>query len=117
MQAGGLRERIRVERRGLGVDGHTVGPYATLFAGVLLWAKIRPSSARSDRVLGSRLEGVNVFDVYLRQDEFSRQITADDRLIWIRASDELVMQVRGNPVDPDGRGAELHILAESGVTT
>jgi len=127
MQAGALRDRVRVERRATADDGYgnTEGAFAPLFTDggspaqiTLLPAKIRPASQSRDGVLAARLEGTVVYNVWLRQDSLSRQITPDDRLVWVQdVGTEVILNIRGPLVDPDGRRMELQVTCEQGVAT
>jgi head-tail adaptor len=119
MQAGALRERVRVERRSTASDGYgnEEGAFAALFDDTLLPAKIRPASQGRDGVLAARLEGTVVFNVWLRQDSLSRQLLPDDRLVWVRPEGEVILNIRGPVVDPDGMRAELQLTCEQGVAT
>lgn len=119
MRAGALRERVRAERRVAADDGYgnAEGAFAALFSGTVLPAKIRPASQARDGVLAARLEGTVVYTVWLRQDSLSRQLLPDDRLVWVRPEGDLVMNIRGPAVDPDGMRAELQLTCEAGVAT
>lgn len=119
MQAGALRDRVRAERRSTTSDGYgnSEGAFAALFSGTLLPAKIRPASQSRDGVLAARLEGQVVYNVWLRQDSLSRQLLPDDRLVWVRPEGEIILNIRGPGVDPDGMRAELQLTAEAGVAT
>ncbi len=119
MQAGALRERVRAERRAAANDGYgnMEGAFAALFGGTLLPAKIRPASQARDGVLAARLQGSVVYNVWLRQDSLSRQITPDDRLVWVRPDGETILNIRGPAVDPDGMRSELQLTCEAGVAT
>jgi head-tail adaptor len=120
MQAGALRDRVRAERRQTVSDGYgnKEGTFAALFDGRLLPAKIRPASQARDGVLAARLEGSVVYNVWLRQDSLSVQITPDDRLVWVQdGGTEVILNIRGPAVDPDGRRMELQLTCEAGVAT
>lgn len=127
MQAGALRDRVRVERRAAATDayGNSEGAFASLFddgaspaTATLLPAKIRPASQGRDGVLAARLEGSVVYNVWLRQDSMSVQILPDDRLVWVQdGGAEVVLNIRGPAVDPDGRRMELQLTCEAGVAT
>ena len=119
MRAGKLRERVRVERRAVADDGrgNTEGDFEPLFNGLKLPAEVRAGSRRSDNVIAAKLTGVNVYEVRLRQDSLSRQIAPDDRLVWLRPWGDVVLNIRGNPVDPDGKRQDLLITCEEGVAT
>jgi head-tail adaptor len=119
MRSGRLKERVRVERRGTTDDGrgNRRGDFAPLFSGQKLPAEVRPGSRRSDSVIAAKLTGVNVYEVRVRQDSLSRQITADDRLVWLRPWGDVVLNIRGNPVDPDGRRQDLLMTCEDAVAT
>lgn len=119
MRAGELRERVRVERRAPADDGYgnKDGAFASLFPDKLLPAKIRPASQSRDGVLAARLEGNVVYNVWLRQDSLSRQILPDDRLVWVKAEGEIILNIRGPAVDPEGKREELQLTCEMGVAT
>jgi hypothetical protein len=120
MQAGELRERVRAERRAPADDGYgnKEGAFAAMFNGTLLPAKIRPVGQSRDGVLAARLEGSVVYNVWVRQDSLSRQLLPDDRLVWVQpGGGEVVLNIRGPAVDPDGKRSELQLTCEQGVAT
>jgi head-tail adaptor len=118
MRAGRLRERVKVQRRSTStaVPGVTEGPFEDIFDGLKFPANVVPTR-RSDSVIAAKLKGINVYDVYLRSDSSSRTITADDRLVWVRPEGDVILNIRGNPVDPDGKRQELRFTCEEGVAT
>lgn len=119
MRAGELTERVVFQRRTAAADngyGTVEGDFADLHGGLEFPAKIRPAR-QGDSVIAARLQGVNAYNVWLRSSSETRAITADDRIVWKHPDGDRILNIRGEPDDPEGRNQEIHILAERGVTS
>jgi head-tail adaptor len=82
-----LRDRVRFERRAATSDGlgNTQGAWATLIESRL--ASLKPRTVGrgdSEAVLGQRLQGTAIFDLWVRYDSETAGVTTDDRVVDAR---------------------------------
>lgn len=108
--AGSLRERVAFDRR-VPVDdgyGNTVaGEFEQQFECA---AEFRPRGG-SEAVIAARLEGRNVFGVYIRQSIAARQITTEWRMRDVRHGTVYAIDA----VDGVTDRAWVYLTVESGV--
>lgn len=108
--AGSLRERVAFDRRAAVEDayGNTVsGDFEQQFECA---AEFRPRGG-SEAVIAARLEGRNVFGVYIRQCTAARQITTEWRLRDVRRGTIYAIDA----VDSVTDRAWIYLTVESGV--
>lgn len=81
--SGPLRDRMRFERRAQTSDGYgnTEGDWQTLITARSV--DLKPTRG-GEAVIGERLQGHAAFDMWLRSDSATRQLTTDDRVVDIR---------------------------------
>ena len=83
MAAGELNNPVLIERRTAAAGdkyGRPVGGWAALFPG-RKWAKIRARNAGSEVNVGERLEGRQPYEILIRRDPETAQITNADRIV------------------------------------
>lgn len=83
--AGDLRDRVRFERRASAQNdiGGTSGDWEVLIDSRR--ANLLPTSTgRGETVLAQRLQGVAMFDLWVRSDRKTREVTTDDRVVDAR---------------------------------
>lgn len=112
--AGRLRERIRLEARGLVDDGMGGSVPGDEFETRLTAAANYLPLHGSETVQAARLQGRQPYVITVRQSAVTRQVTEAWRIVDDRDATK-IFAITGPPTDPDGRGAWLEILAVLGA--
>lgn len=110
MQAGRLRDRVRLEVLTEGRDA--VGGLTEVWALVAtLWAEVRDLRAE-ERYQAAQLESRATTRVRVRRYP-SLSPNVKHRLVWVRPDPwpDRIYDIQG-VIDPDGRKTELHIMCE-----
>lgn len=110
MSAGALRERLRFERRIAGGDdgyGNTQMNWAPV---TTMAARINPASG-DERVLASKLQGVQLFEITVRWCKASQGIKPSDRAVDTRTNE--IYNIRSAANDDEHR-REIVMLASQG---
>lgn len=112
-----LRDRVVFQRRGTGDDGAggTLGPWTELVGS--RFAQLKPRAAAgagAEAVIAQRLQGVMLFDLWVRYDSETVTVRTDDRVVNARDTTQ-VFNVRAGPTDIDRRRQWLLFLLEQGV--
>lgn len=108
--AGSLRERVAFDRRDEIDDGYgntVAGDFTEQFA---CSAEFR-SRGGSEAVMAARLEGRNIFGVYIRSSLQARQVTTDWRMRDVRAGTVYAIVAADNISDR----AWVYLTVQSGV--
>ncbi|TPJ76195.1 head-tail adaptor protein [Mesorhizobium sp. B2-6-3] len=108
--AGSLRHRVAFDARSAVDDGYgntVAGDFAEKFQ---CRADLR-SRGGSEAVLAARLEGRNIFGVYVRSSSQTRQITTDWRMRDARLGTVYAIDAVDSVTDP----AWVYLTVESGV--
>jgi head-tail adaptor len=108
--AGSLRHRVAFDARSDVDDGYgntVAGEFAERFQ---CRADLR-SRGGSEAVVAARLEGRNIFGVYIRSSSQSRQITTDWRMRDVRLGTVYAIDAVDGITDP----AWIYLTVESGV--
>lgn len=84
-----LKDKIRFERRRGVSDGYgnTVGDWANPIVLCTRRAKLAPlraSRTAAEPVIAARAQGVAIWDLWVRYDSGTRQVTTDDRVVDAR---------------------------------
>lgn len=82
-----LRDRVRFERRAAAQNdlGGTSGDWETLIESRFASLTPVPIGRRAgEEVLAQRLQGVGLFDLWVRSDSQTRTVTTDDRVVDAR---------------------------------
>jgi head-tail adaptor len=117
LQAGKLRTRIRVERRGLPVSdnaGNFVSEWQTLCNRSAQIKAVPVTNASAESIIQGRLTGTAFMSITVRFDGATRGITSDDRVVNIETGD--IYNVR-SALDLDGDRRFITMDCEKGVAT
>lgn len=114
--ASDLRNSVRVERRSQTLTSRGgLGAWETLITSRRCDLKPRKASGGAEQVIAARLQGVAVFDCWMRWDPETAEIRSEDRLVD-RDNTTRVFNVRFAE-DLDGRKKWLLLQLELGVAT
>lgn len=107
--SGELQHRVAFDERTVIDDGlgNTEGAFAEQFKS---WAAFRPRGG-SESVVAARLEGRNLFGVYLRSTPQTRTIKADWRMRDVRTGDVYAVRI----VDAVSDRYWVYLEAQTGV--
>lgn len=114
MHAGKLRDRVTVERATETPDG-AGGAVVTWSGQGTLAAHIEPVRA-AERVEAAQQRGVVMYRVTVRNSGVGAAATTTDRLVWLRPSGDVVLNIRGAPVLPSSEPWRV-LESEAGVQT
>lgn len=114
--ASDLRQSVRVERRSQTLTARGgLGAWETLITSRRVQLTPRRAASNAEQVIAARLQGVAVFDCWMRWDSETATIRADDRLVD-RDDTSRVFNIRFAE-DFDGRKKWLLLQVELGVAT
>lgn len=113
-----LRERVVFQRRQAVADGlgGQAGPWVDLFTRAAEVAPHTAGGSGREEVIAQRLQGVMLFDVWIRGDGQTLELTADDRAIQIGANRTRIRMLNIRAItNPDMRRTWLVLTCEQGV--
>lgn len=114
--ASDLRHSVRIDRRSQTLTSRGgLGAWETLITSRRADLKPRKAAGNSEQVIAARLQGVAVFDCWMRYDTETAGIRPEDRLVD-RDDTTRVFNVRFAQ-DLDGRKKWLMLQLELGVAT
>jgi head-tail adaptor len=108
--AGSLSERVAFDKRADVDDGYGNTVAGDFIEQYSCWAEFRPRGG-SEAVVAARLEGRNIFGVYIRSSNQARQITTDWRMRDTRRGTVYAIKA----VDVITDRAWIYLTVESGI--